>query len=706
MPAIPVYQPQVDPAGSAQLPGVTPEQLGANVGAAIRYVGQQQEGVEEGRKVEERRQAAIKRQRDDEDAQADAAVKFATFQAQQNKARLDAREVAPAGAVDHAKIVLQGFDQGAADVSATVTNPKAQAWLKTRMAELRGDIDVDESTFERGARVAKMTSDIGTAREVTSNNLFTDPTVKNFQDALKAWDTTRDALSIPADVKAKLDTETRDLYGTSFVRGLAQKDPYAARQLLQSGQLNSIIDGKHLPSLNEAIDGEIRGREAEVRRQQAEARREAAEARREYRERQRDIAASVEDAVASLTEGRQPAPGEVGQLVAAAHAAGRPQLARRAEYLGTIAAVTAGYRSASPKELQDYVHKLDAKINAAGAKASTALLAEREGATELLGTMTQTLRSDPLSWASRAGTAQIAPIDWNDPNTMRARIKPAMATAQRYGVAPQYLTDEEKGQLQAYLSQATPQQKLQVARNLSLGFGRQTGQALMTMGQSQTFTHAAGLAGYGGRYADVARRIFIGQDLAKTSQVLPSSDKIDALAADELGRSLAYQGKTRAAAVSAANALYVERASQRGLTKDKFDPDLWKQGLNEALGGIGGTGGLYTPGSGGWVGYVRSNKPSVVLPVGMSGQRFDDLLYGATPAELKAAGVGGKGPMDSHGRPIDAATFAGASLFSAGDGKYLVSLDKNGTQFLRGGGKNGFYILDMRALDRVRAAKK
>lgn len=155
--------------------------------------------------------------------------------------------------------------------------------------------------------------------------------------------------------KEKLRGEARDTIGLGFVRGLAQKDPYAARALIQSGQLNDIVGKDKLPSLNERIDGEIRGAEAETRRQEAEVRRQQADARREKREEERQIGDRVEDTLGYLAQGGQIAPNELRATIAAAAGIGRPELARRATQLGVQSLVTTKFASAAPSELQDHI---------------------------------------------------------------------------------------------------------------------------------------------------------------------------------------------------------------------------------------------------------------------------------------------------------------------------------------------------------------
>lgn len=697
MPAIPIYQRQTRPSGAAMLGEANANAFGAQIGGAISQLGRSIEEVEDHNDRVDAAIEAKRQQRADEDAQADAAVRLARANATIAKATAQARIDAPAGAAGHAEAALKIADETFAAEGANITNRKAAMWWRTHTADIRGKLDVDEAAFEAGARANKLAVDVGATIDLESNTLFTNPDPKAFPVTLKRVLSTIDGLTIPADKKEELASAARDQMGLSFVRGLAQKDPYAARQLIQSGQLNDIVGKDKLPALNERIDGEIRSAEAEVRRQQAEARREAREQREEIGDR-------VEDNIAYLESGGQMDAATVQDTIETARRIGRPELARRAERLGVASVVTTQFRGAAPAELQDHIHELDKRINAAGDKASPALLAEREASVKLLGNMQTALKEDPLSWASRAGSAKLDPIDWNNPASMRARVAPATATARRYGTPIQFFTDEEKAALTATLATAKPEQKLAIARTITRGFGASSGEALKTLGLNGTFTHAAGLASYGGQHSDVARRIFVGQETAKTSALVPQGDRVNALARAELGRSLAYQPQTMQNAVAAANALYVERATRRGIkSRDEFDEDLWKQGLNEALGGLGGSGGLYTPGTAGVRGYVRSNKPQVVLPVGMTPARFDDLIYNISAAEVKAAG-GGKAPTDSQGRPLALSSFRGASLFSKGDGKYLVSLDANGTQFLRGSGPNGYYVLDVKALDRMRAA--
>lgn len=694
MPAIPIYQSQARPSGAAMLPGADAGAFGAQIGGAVRELGRSIEEVEDHNKRVDAAIEAKRQARADEDAQADAAVRLARVNATVAKATAQARLEAPAGAAGHAEGALKTFDDTVTAESAGITNRKAALWWTTHVADMRSKLDVDENAFEAGARANKLAVDVGATIDLESNTLFTNPDAKAFPVTLKRVLSTIDGLAIPADKKEELASAARDQMGLSFVRGLAQRDPYAARQLIQSGKLNDIVGKDKLPALNERIDGEIRSVEAEQRRQQAEA-------RREVREQRQEVGDRIEDNIAYLESGGTMPAAQVADTIQTARSIGRPELARRAERLGVASIVATQFRGAAPTELQDHINDLSRRINAAGDKAPTALLAEREASEKLLGTMSTELKKDPLSWAARAGAAELAPIDWNDPQTMRARVAPAIATARRYGTGVEFFTDEEKAAFGTAIAKANPEQKLAIARNITRAFGAQAGPALKSLG-SQSFQFAGGLAGYGGQHADVARRIFVGQELSQKTSIIPGGDKLAVLANDTLGRSLAYQPETSRAAIAAANALYVERASRRGIkSREEFDEDLWKQGLSEALGGAGGRGGLYTPGTAGVRGYVRSNKPTVVLPVGMAPDRFDDLIYNITPAEVKAAG-GGKLPADSQGRPISLGTFRGASLFSKGDGKYLVSLDANGTQFLRGAGPNGYYVLDVKALDRLR----
>ncbi|WP_454888690.1 hypothetical protein [Sphingobium indicum] len=451
-------------------------------------------------------------------------------------------------------------------------------------------------------------------------------------------------------------------------------------------QYLKVYGARMKPEDVDSVQDQIRTRRAQ---EMAEQRRIQSEARQAQREESALVSEQARDVLDMIDNGHQVDATSLGKLAGRLDQLGKPVLALRLRSAGEVQEFTGQARQWRPDQVQGWINEQ----RTVKGQPTPVQAARIDAAERLLGKMRGRLKSDPLSWAAEAGVATLAPINLKQPATVQARIKTAIAVGERYGIRPTFLTDEEAGMIGAQLAKAGPQQKTQLVTSITTGFGRYGRDVLASIsGADPIFAHAGGLAASVPGGKDTAERIFAGQQAWKDKAVtIPSADAFQG--APGLGQALAYTPKTRGALMASAKAIYASEAVTSGLDPKIVDEQIWLKALNRAAGATYRQDGTRVGGLGTYRGV------NIVLPPTVAPDEFSTLMGRLNADDLKALGAK---PTFGNGKPVDVDTLRSGYLFDAGSGRYFVSLDSKGTQFLRGPG--GHFVLDVnRLLPRLRS---
>ena len=408
MPIIRPYQSNVAPATSVNAPMSTPADFGAQLAAPV---AQGEELLAHAN--------VIAKARARQSAMGDAAVKLAALQDDTTAAAEAARKSPDALAAGHVDTILQGFDDQKTALVNSIADPDVRIWASQHADELRHSVATRETAWQGAQQSGKLVADHNTGLDLTANSLYTAPSWGDLNASINRNDSLVDSYALEPDQKDKLKAGDRSRLATSFLQGLGEKDPYAARQVIDSGQLNPLIDAKNMSELGNRVDSEIKGREAAARAAAAQARAEAAAAEHDRKAAQRDAKAAVIDQVHSLhdyvTEGGIVDPKTIGQYATAAYAADNSALGASMEKLATTSATNTYLRTATPVQVQAFVLEKQKEVNEAGSNASEDDLVQLNAGRNFLGVVAHETKVDPLMFASKQGVVQLAPLDPNNP---------------------------------------------------------------------------------------------------------------------------------------------------------------------------------------------------------------------------------------------------------------------------------------------------
>lgn len=668
---LPTYQSQVTPAIAPGAVRVNPaafdtggaEAIAAGAAALGAY------GAEGARRdqIETARRARVEAGKRSAELRGDWTAELAKAEAQ-----------APENPEGFAEALLARFDEDA-KARLEAAPEAARERLDLRISELRSDLKGKAFAFE--AVGLEKYQGLALARTVAThaNTLRTD---------FAAWDAVAAEVedvvagSAVADKPSALRA-ARQTLAVAALQGLNERDPEQAEALLAGG---GRFDEWLTPEQKNAL---VNDNQVELRRRDDVRRAEVAR----LREGVRDDVAEIRS---QLSLGLDPGDAAVKDLTGRAAATGDARLAEQARDVALRRELQRVYQTWSPADLQNAVNARRADVAKAGQVVPGAA-AEIDVMESLLGAMNAGLVKDPLSWAARAGIAEVAPVrlDGEDAvDSMKGRVKSALGVAEYYGVPPRFLTDEEATQLKTMIGGMDADGQLAVATRLAEGFGGHTAAVLGEFAEdAPQFAHAAGLATLGQAHVGAARDALAGRRiLADGKDILPLPSDRAAWTAEVLGAAGGMLPATRAAILDAAAAIYASRATRRGLGReDGGAEDLWKQALHEAAGGTADGGGL-----GAW------NDRRVILPPGLGQDEFEDLLEGVTDADLAAAGGGA--PRHANGEPFTADQLQDATLIDAGQGLYLVDMGESGDALIAG--ERGVFVLDLAELRRASLARR
>lgn len=675
MPVIRPYREQVAPGVGVAQPRGSAAAFGAEVAEAVGSVERTiMDEIEAGR------------QREREDARAAAGVQLAQLSGASGEAVTKFRETAGAGGDGHQAAVLADFDARASAVRSGISDPDTARWAEVQIAQDRARLQVQEGGWEAGRRVDRLLSDVQATTDIDRTTLYANPSAEGLRIAIERSDGVVAALAIDDTTKTKLRTENRGALSLSFIQGLRERDPYKAREILESGALAGAIDPDRMMALRNGVDAEIRGREAAARQEQRERERMARDAERDRRDAERDYRTLVTDNVRALNDrlrdGDTVTAQEIGAATSAAAQVGNPELARQTASLGIKSLTMQGLRGQPPVAVQTYINELSAKISSG--KASVEDRIARDAAVDHLNLAKRELAADPLSFGAREGVAKVMPLDPANPASFGARVQAARAISRRYGTPMAVLTDEEAAATAGRIN-SSPQEAVATITSLR-AFGKEGAFAVARQiaPKDPAAAHVVGLSMLPrGAGAQNAADVQTGRALLKTNPKIIDRPRAATETADALGDSLRLIPQLASVIPDITDALYAARWTRSG--GEGFDRKAYRRVIDAALGGYTDINGVARGG----IGEDGSGEPTW-LPTGLSQDDFDSAIEALDDTKLAANKAAA--PVDARGRPVPAATIKRGRLLPIGDGRYKVQV---GGGFV-GSASGGHFVLNIR----------
>ena len=339
---------------------------------------------------------------------------------------------------------------------------------------------------------------------------------------------------------------------------------------------------------------------------------------------------------------------------------------------------SAKFRALPPRAQEAYLNDLEGKVRTSPTPETVQFLDKLQ---VISRNQAAAVKSDPISFAAQKGLADVQPLDFSKPDTLKdqmlARLSVSEGLRSQYGAPLKVFTQQETKLLSESLKNATAADKSRLLGMLheAIPDARAYQATMQQIAPDSPVTAFAGqLMGRGDvtvshlfsadtkiAAADVAARVLRGENLLNP----PSSTKA------EDGKSHGFQigketdftqffnnaaGKAFPGAESqrirdtyyqATKALYADMSLDAGDRSGQVDGSRVKKAFEAVTGG----------------GVVRFGDSAVIPPFGMSG----DALRGRVYKQFSAAAEAGK-------TSVPATYIKNASLYQIGDGRFLVEM--------------------------------
>lgn len=369
-----------------------------------------------------------------------------------------------------------------------------------------------------------------------------------------------------------------------------------------------------------------------------------------------------------------PVPADVrASMQQAVAQSGDESLAQRMDFFDRLSEWQQAHTGAKPEVLAAQIDQLEARIARDGATdPALTTLSVMQG---LQKQMTLGLKEDPLGWASRAGVANIAPIDASSAESLTAslasRVSDAQAVASHYGTHPVYFRPAERAAL-IKAAADDPLMLPQMAGSMIAAFGADTPAVLAELSSdAPVLAHIADLqhrTGNEGLTVEAAEALAMRKAEGYKS-ALPGQAKLQSAATPMIGPAIGHAPKAANAMMETATAIFEYRAARRGIDPSNVnvagDPanDLFIQAMDEAAGAriIGGVkhGGM-----------TEVNGRMTIAPEDMPAEGLQRLVNQLTDADLMFQ----QEIVSANGVPISARAIANGTMIYAGPGRYHVAL--------------------------------
>lgn len=369
----------------------------------------------------------------------------------------------------------------------------------------------------------------------------------------------------------------------------------------------------------------------------------------------------VNDAYTQAKSGFAPAETSMRDLRARVNGSGDAELVARLGAAERTFEFTRQIQATSPASLEAWVRQERTRLDGRGGEEEIDRL---QAAEATLKKMRTELASDPLTWAANAGLVEVAPLDFNNPESMHERRSAAAVVAQHYGIPEKLLTRGERDILTARFRDPDPTARLGVAQSIATGFGDDAPRAISEIAKDNpAAAHLTRLLTLGPEYGAAVRDGFKGLDMQ-------SGGKAQTRVADEaIGTAIDGRlGATRKEITQAANAIYAGWAQDRGIAE--FDEDLYRDAVQVASGRNTVNGAEK-----GGVGAYNGRK--VLLPSHMDDGDLQAAVEGLSEADLMRLSATGGAPT-YRGRNgmalVKPGDLRSAYLVTVGMGVYQVSM--------------------------------
>lgn len=254
------YNSRVRVQSGAPLPGVSADSFGAGVGQAISQAGQviQQERLEDAR---------IDRDlRENEEQSA-----FLVAEAKRREAlSAAARDGRLSDAPGHAERIAAGVTVAEEELLAGLSSQRLKQWGRARIAEWGGGLRTREADYEFLRKQEVAVEGFEEQRGIAEGRVRRLDKPDDYRLELKLQIDAINALNTSDKVKEALIDDTEQRFGVAFIRGMTDRDPAAARLLIDSGAFDGIITGDQVEVLRNGTEVEIRRVEAERERESRE----------------------------------------------------------------------------------------------------------------------------------------------------------------------------------------------------------------------------------------------------------------------------------------------------------------------------------------------------------------------------------------------------------------------------------------------------
>lgn len=663
---IPRYQQQI----GAQA-GATPTVRGTAApydptGAAMAGMGDEMQRigarVRREQEIEDEKKRRVKEKQELEDAKLEAHKVLSDARLSWTEQMLAAKEKAAPGAAGFTPEILKQFDDYATKAVNERPNAITQKLLQEGFQNLRTLIGQDALGFEAQARVDHRVNSVEAGLNKAAQAVLTDPRQRAI--AMNEQMAYINSIDIPPKAKEALKERALQAIDSAALNGEINRSRNSTKAM--DGLLDRMGKGEFAGVPAQSLAA------AETRinnfKNSLVIKSEAAERRRLtgleqqskrlswYVENGRDIPQGEVDAFIRQSKGT-PYAGALDMILADQKAIGEMAKLAPAEQVAQVKALERSYGDTPSKEQLQHLGKMRGYV-------------EKN---------LKLLNESPLDYAAQREGAQVAPLDFNKPDTWADTLGPRVTIladqTQRTGVAPKGLLPQEAAQLSSALRSARPEQAREMLANLRRGFGddkvfRATMQQIApdnpVVANAGIFA-ARGLESTNDRsVADLILRgnALLRQDTKEDGK--PAGGKLLPMPKEEeMQRGFAgyernaYAGKEQArnVAYQTAKAIYAAKSSEQGDYSGTFDSKRWAEAMSMATGKI------------------ESHKGShIVMPYGLDYGTFKDGLK-TRAADLIAAGqlAAGWTPEKLRDLPLENAG-DGRYFFRVGDG-YLAGKD-------------------------------
>ena len=170
----------------------------------------------------------------------------------------------------HAARVAEALREREEALIGTVSSPRLKQQVRARLNEWGGNLRAREGDWEFLRQQEVTVENFVEQRGIVEGRTRRAATPNEFGTELQLQFDAIDTLNVSDEVKGKLRNETEQVLSVSFLRGLTDRDPEAARALIDEGAFDGILSGDQVEALRNGTEVEIRRVEAQRQREQAD----------------------------------------------------------------------------------------------------------------------------------------------------------------------------------------------------------------------------------------------------------------------------------------------------------------------------------------------------------------------------------------------------------------------------------------------------